>query len=268
MPANKPDLSQPELPPPNEKLLRAPTFFEKYGWLRSVLIVAIIVILVDIGIYLMLHADKSELELPPQTVIAPTTKPITDPTANWSTYVSPAGNFQFKYPAGTVINENTTNMPYVQLVAANVPNTNTEVQLTVSYKTITPNQTLPQLITQNKLCPDIVPDKGTPSVINGEKPAQLYIDAPCGTLTKTVIYTINNNMFYIITIDTPAKYEEVKVFTDQILSTLKFTEPQASYMPYPSEILKACPADAKVCPDGSSVGRTGPNCEFAACPTR
>ena len=30
---------------------------------------------------------------------------------------------------------------------------------------------------------------------------------------------------------------------------------------------KACTQEAKVCPDGTSVGRTGPNCEFAACPT-
>ena len=28
-----------------------------------------------------------------------------------------------------------------------------------------------------------------------------------------------------------------------------------------------CTADAKLCPDGSYVGRTGPNCEFAECPT-
>jgi hypothetical protein len=28
----------------------------------------------------------------------------------------------------------------------------------------------------------------------------------------------------------------------------------------------ACTEEAKVCPDGSSVGREGPNCEFAACP--
>ncbi|MFA5877767.1 MAG: hypothetical protein WC845_00075 [Candidatus Staskawiczbacteria bacterium] len=28
----------------------------------------------------------------------------------------------------------------------------------------------------------------------------------------------------------------------------------------------ACTAEAKVCPDGSAVGRVGPNCEFAACP--
>lgn len=31
---------------------------------------------------------------------------------------------------------------------------------------------------------------------------------------------------------------------------------------------KACTQEAQVCPDGSSVGRTGPNCEFAPCPTR
>ncbi len=29
----------------------------------------------------------------------------------------------------------------------------------------------------------------------------------------------------------------------------------------------ACTLEAKICPDGSSVGRTGPNCEFAECPT-
>lgn len=30
---------------------------------------------------------------------------------------------------------------------------------------------------------------------------------------------------------------------------------------------KTCSLEAKVCPDGSSVGRSGPNCEFAPCPT-
>lgn len=29
----------------------------------------------------------------------------------------------------------------------------------------------------------------------------------------------------------------------------------------------ACTQEAKICPDGSSVSRTGPNCEFAPCPT-
>jgi tryptophan-rich sensory protein len=29
----------------------------------------------------------------------------------------------------------------------------------------------------------------------------------------------------------------------------------------------ACTMEAKICPDGSSVGRSGPNCEFTPCPT-
>ncbi len=28
----------------------------------------------------------------------------------------------------------------------------------------------------------------------------------------------------------------------------------------------ACTMEAKICPDGSSVGRSGPNCEFTQCP--
>ena len=28
----------------------------------------------------------------------------------------------------------------------------------------------------------------------------------------------------------------------------------------------ACTMEAKLCPDGSSVGRSGPKCEFAPCP--
>jgi len=40
---------------------------------------------------------------------------------------------------------------------------------------------------------------------------------------------------------------------------------------YPQDVLEgycdvACTQEAKLCPDGSAVGRTGPNCEFAACP--
>ncbi|MFA6416522.1 MAG: DUF333 domain-containing protein [Candidatus Paceibacterota bacterium] len=29
----------------------------------------------------------------------------------------------------------------------------------------------------------------------------------------------------------------------------------------------ACTMEAKICPDGSAVGRTGPKCEFTACPS-
>lgn len=35
----------------------------------------------------------------------------------------------------------------------------------------------------------------------------------------------------------------------------------------PSASMQACTLEAKICPDGSSVGRNGPNCEFTACPS-
>lgn len=35
----------------------------------------------------------------------------------------------------------------------------------------------------------------------------------------------------------------------------------------PGPVVVACTMEAKICPDGTAVGRTGPNCEFAPCPT-
>jgi hypothetical protein len=34
----------------------------------------------------------------------------------------------------------------------------------------------------------------------------------------------------------------------------------------PEEEMVACTMDAKICPDGSAVGRSGPKCEFTPCP--
>jgi hypothetical protein len=46
------------------------------------------------------------------------------------------------------------------------------------------------------------------------------------------------------------------------------TTGQAVPLPTPPILTNVmCPMDAKSCPDGSVVGRTGPNCEFAPCPT-
>ena len=39
-----------------------------------------------------------------------------------------------------------------------------------------------------------------------------------------------------------------------------------SFSVTPGEGTQACTAEAKLCPDGSAVGRTGPDCAFAPCP--
>ena len=41
---------------------------------------------------------------------------------------------------------------------------------------------------------------------------------------------------------------------------------RASVERHSAPVVGVCTADAKICPDGSAVGRTGPSCAFAACP--
>jgi hypothetical protein len=41
---------------------------------------------------------------------------------------------------------------------------------------------------------------------------------------------------------------------------------QKCIRPWEENCTIACTAEAKICPDGSAVGRTGPDCEFAPCP--
>ena len=54
-------------------------------------------------------------------------------------------------------------------------------------------------------------------------------------------------------------------------STVVRTLPNCEFAPCPTvkvspTPIKACTMEAKMCPDGSAVGRSGLNCEFAPCP--
>ena len=215
----KPDLSQPELPAPHEKLLRAPTFAERYGWFKTILIVAFVVGLIDAGIYLFLRSDNDPHTLPiPQATVAPTV----NQTTNWETYTSKEGKFSIKYPKNYEFYDNLSVTPRnIQVVSSLLPNLNTDFRLTVAYKPAE-NLSFESLITENKLCPNITPERGTPSILNGSEKAKLYIDTPCGDYTQTVVYTRNNGIFYMITIESEAPFSNIKQYTDQVMATLKF----------------------------------------------
>ena len=72
---------------------------------------------------------------------------------------------------------------------------------------------------------------------------QIYLNSPNTNSTVSIRSNISNKKYF-----------------NQILSTFKFLDAT------PTPISKACTMEAKICPDGSSVGRTGPNCEFSPCP--
>ncbi len=311
-----------ELSKPEEKLLRAPTFFEKYAWIKPVSILTILIATIILSSYLL----QANNPIPNTTSTSPSPNTI-NTNAVWKTYVSNEGKFSLKYPPAYTLSENTTSNT-TQIYSNTIPGTKTNFKFIITYKPSN-NQTLQQLINENKICPDISSIKGTPSVINGNEKAQIYLDTPCGSYPTTIVYTINNETLYIITVETQSKFSEIKQYTDQIFSSLKFLDdtkitPKLSCRPRPACLdnvprcmipetpdmcpsekkicggiaglqcpngyqckldsnypdasglcvkndlkitpgQKACPADAKQCPDGSWVGRTGPNCEFI-CP--
>ncbi len=49
------------------------------------------------------------------------------------------------------------------------------------------------------------------------------------------------------------------------MSSSRMYSSQMMLFSYPHAVYE-CNSDARLCPDGSSVGRTGPSCEFPACP--
>lgn len=53
--------------------------------------------------------------------------------------------------------------------------------------------------------------------------------------------------------------------TSQI-ETISASIPSADYLISSGDEINACTEEAKICPDGSSVVRMGPNCEFSPCP--
>lgn len=72
-----------------------------------------------------------------------------------------------------------------------------------------------------------------------------------------IYYTFKNNLDVYFVEYYTNDYAKDIAMVDEIVSTFKID----------TENTVACTMEAKICPDGSSVGRSGPKCEFAACPT-
>lgn len=139
-----------------------------------------------------------------------------DPTADWKTYVDPAG-FSFSYPNNLEI-EKYSNKVIVRI-------------------------DFPRIETVEGICPRYLAF----SAINKDSIPKTTKDKySCVYETKIE----NDNVFI-----ESQYYEGQNDMNKRIISTLKFIDPVA------------CTMEAKLCPDGSAVGRSGPKCEFVPCPT-
>lgn len=91
-----------------------------------------------------------------------------------------------------------------------------------------------------------------------------------GDYLQSTSFTGEQKMISFALLNQDGNRDETEMIFDQILSTFTFSETSPLLTPEISPTVSQeqvfCTMDAKLCPDGSSVGRSGPNCEFAACP--
>lgn len=192
-----------------------------------------------------------------QTQTTPTPVATADPTANWKTYTDTKLGFEFKYP------ESLTYKNLGKGVIAFTDNQDKTKFILNGFESLSSDQY------QNHL-QDIK--------INGVLSGQETFTDSQNRIWQTLFglgqtYNFNaflnqQNKYYLVTLSSDFGEEAdggatFKNFANQLLSTFKFLGPTSS----PSATQKACTLEAKLCSDGSSVGRTGPNCEFAPCPS-
>lgn len=93
-----------ELPAPNEKLLRSPTFWERQGKTAKWLAIGSIIFFLFFFTIALLLKSQTPIIIPTQptqpqlSTIPMTISTSPDPTANWQTYKNEKYGFEFQYP--------------------------------------------------------------------------------------------------------------------------------------------------------------------------
>lgn len=275
-------LPQTELPEP-EKLLRAPTFGEKYFSSKWYMLSLLLILVVLFSGYYFFGGDKIVQQIiapaatPTPTPMTATITPTPDPTAGWKTYINTKYRTSINYPPTWAVQD--------ESAANSEPNVRFsfgKTQLTLYFSKIQNSQEdaiKSEIITVGS---EPIPFTWYQSSVTQQLSAQTS-ESNMGILNENGIYAIN---FYL---ENESDLQIIKL----ILSSLKFSDitipsctprpacldseprcmiaetedmcPPATSTPKTGDQVM-CTMDAKLCADGSSVGRQGPNCEFAACP--
>lgn len=258
-------------------------------------LIFIVIILTISGIYLSQNYQPKPKPIVPKPT--PTTAPSptpTDETTNWKTYSQNVLRYYFKYPNNWRVYE-LKSYPY-----DGYPGIidNNEIIVTTSDK-------FPRIQTDNSDQYIGFTISETGDVLERIKKVQIPDTAgnKSNVIEKNInglkayeeTQSDGDKMIYfpykdktggiLVTILSPTVKSGNIEQVNQILSTFKFTDssPTPTCVPRPAcldatprcsiaETSDMCPKevactqDAKLCPDGSYVGRVAPNCEFATCP--
>jgi len=191
-----------------------------------------------------------------QNVPSPTPSATADPTASWKTYTNTKQTFSFKTSSLEAIT-----MDYKTFATKAKSAQGTILVLETAHYTTKMAECTSLPATKDCFVDSSAwgqSEKIRNITLGGISATSYYInDATIGEPIH-IVETISSPYIQIATVVGGPGLDEI---FDQILSTFKFIEAS------PTPSAKACTQEAKLCPDGTSVGRTGPNCEFAPCPT-
>lgn len=112
-----------------------------------------------------------------------------------------------------------------------------------------------------KLSPDGVL---TPTEVAGTPALQYRWDGLY--LGESTVFSWNENII-MVSVTYFSAEDQIRTDYETVLDSIELlTSTVDGVVVPPREEPVACTMEAKMCPDGSAVGRTGPRCEFAACP--
>lgn len=207
----------------------------------QIIIILLVIATLPVGGYFL--GKISNNSVPKQTSspsakISPT--PAAYLTANWKTFKKINYDFEVKYPPNYTISDKRN------------PDAKTSLQSDYS-SIVFRSLTNPALENTKEI------------IINNFQGYERFLGENMdGDIEFEVLFqnaSKNNYLDILFTTNQKGYENKIEEFR-KILSTLKLTN---QVLPTLKQGVM-CPQDAKLCPNGSYVSRTGPNCEFAMCP--
>lgn len=263
--------------PESTQVSQTPTPPKDSHWV-SILSMAVFVLL-SLGAVAFLYYQNQQLKgMLSNYQATPLASPIpvatNDPTTNWKTFANPSKTYSFKYPDGLKSDTGAAGSGFESIRFAfmgqkQIDSGRTQTELSEGYMFIVTKIGSTSAFDSKKEA-EKQQTSSTETCKNIGDLTKVKIDSldgySVGCLGESVTTFVSDgkNIYSITEFYTGDNREAYKKTTDQILSTFKFTEATSSASPTPAQT--ACTMEAKLCPDGSYVGRTGPNCEFTACP--
>ncbi|PIY65129.1 hypothetical protein COY91_03625 [Candidatus Shapirobacteria bacterium CG_4_10_14_0_8_um_filter_39_15] len=158
--------------------------------------------------------------------------------ANWSLYSNNNGRYSIRYPSGYKLNENKiasvdgvfVDTPgVVQIISPAINKVN--FTLAITYQNAD-SRKLEDIVPQIDSC--ISKSKGYSSKI-GRVEGLTYRDTPCGLWNTTEIFSLKDDLVYIITIETAGTYKDVESAVNKLLVTMEFnSKAEVTSTPTPS----------------------------------